>query len=104
MKKAVSKRNNKTYFKTVANFVANGNRNFVFIENGIYWVRKAEETDNVDPEKFVIVKGTFFSHTDNWKVESSTDPVTLANGYNGTYVMDTPIEKETAKLVLSYTD
>ena len=104
MKKVVSKRNGKTYYKTVANFRASANNKYAFYNGETYWVRKADEFDQVDPEEFVMVKGTFFCDLHYWELMFSHDPVSLANGYNGTYVFDFPVKKSTVRNVLSYVD
>ena len=104
MKKVISRKNGKTYYKTIANFSASANNRYAFYKGEIYWVRKAEKSDNNDTEKYVIVKGTFFSDSDNWDVMKSNDPITLHNGYNGTYVMDMRVKKSIVKNVLTYID
>lgn len=102
MKKVISKRDKKTYFKTVAKFEANTDYEFFAFSTGeIYWVRKADSSDNVDPNEYVIIKGTFNNSADalNHLLDKNS-----INRYTGTYSLGIPVKKEIAKLVLSYVD
>lgn len=102
MKKVISKIDKRTYFKTEAKFSASTDYDlFTFSEGEIYFVRKADSSDNVDPDEFVIVKGTFNHAGDALRHNLDKNAI---NSYNGTYSFGIPVRKEIAKSILTYID
>ena len=101
MKTTISKRDGKKYFKTIAKFSSSADARNAFIEGNNYWVRKADESDNIDVDTYCIIKGTFNNASDSMKYALNRNAI---NKYEGTYYFKLIVPKNVASLVLNYCD
>lgn len=101
METAISKLDHKKYFKTYARFAASADDRYSFIEGENYWVRNVDEHDNVEADKYCIVKGTFNCAYDALAHALDRNAI---NRYNGTYSFKVIVPKVCAKLALEYCD
>mgnify|MGYP000785280113 CR=1 FL=1 len=101
MKTVVSKLDKKKYYKTIAGFTTKADDRNSFIKGENYWVRNVDASDNVDSEKYCVIKGTFNCESDALAHALYSNAI---NRYNGTYHFRLIVLKSVAKESLKYCD